>query len=111
MTTGQHRREDVLQPFRRLGRSPHTGCDNGSKRIERCTSLGFIKAELAADCCDVHRSSPFHKTPRLETAIFRPQSWSALNVSQSWRSLASMPFLNQRTRCSELPWVKASGTT
>jgi len=56
MTPGQHRRQDVLQPFGRLGRSPHAGCHNGSEGIECGASLGFIKAELTANCCDIHRS-------------------------------------------------------
>jgi hypothetical protein len=40
-------------------------------------------------------------------------SWnrSALNVSQDCTSPDCSPSWNQCTRCSELPWVNASGTT
>jgi len=40
----------------------------------------------------------------------RPYRLSVENVSQSFSDFASMPFLNQRTRCSLVPWVKLSGT-
>lgn len=36
---------------------------------------------------------------------------SLLKVSHTWGSPRSSPRLNQPTRCDELPWVKASGTT
>lgn len=35
----------------------------------------------------------------------------ALNVSHCWMSPDSKPCLNHLTRCSDEPWVKASGTT
>ena len=38
-------------------------------------------------------------------------SCRALNVSPCLGSPVSKPFLNHRTRCSPLPWVKDSGTT
>jgi len=40
-----------------------------------------------------------------------PQSEAVENVSQSFGRPESMPRLNQRTRCSELPCVNESGTT
>ena len=39
------------------------------------------------------------------------QSCAALNVSQLSSFPHFRPFVNQRVRCSEEPWVKASGTT
>jgi hypothetical protein len=40
-----------------------------------------------------------------------PQSELVENVSQSFGRPESMPRLNQRTRCSDEPWVNDSGTT
>ena len=40
-----------------------------------------------------------------------PQSLAAVNVSHWPGSPVSIPRLNQRTRCAELPWVNESGTT
>lgn len=39
------------------------------------------------------------------------QSLDARKVSPWFTSPVVKPFLNQRARCSEVPWVKASGTT
>lgn len=39
------------------------------------------------------------------------QTRDGVNVSQAFKSPVSRPRLNQRTRCSELPWVKLSGAT
>ena len=44
-------------------------------------------------------------------ALAASYSCSALKVSQACRSPDANPCRNQRTRCAELPWVKASGTT
>jgi hypothetical protein len=37
--------------------------------------------------------------------------WSARNVSQLATCPDLKPVMNQRVRCAEVPWVKASGTT
>lgn len=48
---------------------------------------------------------------RKHATALAAQRSSVANVSQSRMSLACMPVLNQRTRCSDVPWVKLSGTT
>src|SRR5262245_7877830 len=42
---------------------------------------------------------------------YRVQSCVAWKVSQLATCPDFSPFMNQRTRCSEEPWVNASGTT
>ena len=50
--------------------------------------------------------------PSAAAMLFHPHhNGCALNVSHARTCPLSRPRLNQRTRCSELPWVKASGTT
>ena len=54
-----------------------------------------------------HSNAQRNFTPVLRPAHRR----RALKVSQARMSPLSKPRRNQRTRCSEVPWVKLSGTT
>ena len=56
------------------------------------------------------RLEPAHDDAVVGTAGSH-QSCSVLNVSQSWTRPDFSPVMNQRVRCSDEPWVKASGTT
>jgi hypothetical protein len=48
---------------------------------------------------------------RFSASRMASQSWAALNVSQLSIFPDLSPVMNQRVRCCEEPWVKASGTT
>ena len=67
----------------------------------RMTRAGMCPA------CERH-----HKTDRpMRVLCTRPYSYVALNVSQLSSVPEFSPIMNQRVRCCDEPWVKASGTT
>ncbi len=102
-------RLDVVLDDRALGEHVAGGADALGQR-----GAGFVVGKLARVGHGEHRDLQRHELSGLVDAghlhavlKLRPP----LNVSQADTLPSLKPVVNQRWRCAEEPWVKASGTT